>query len=106
MENTSGIIPVGHRILILPEQVQEKTESGIILHTESQREREGMAQMYGLVVYVGDDAYNDQSSHWCGVGDRVSFAKYSGLVYEGIDGKIYRCINDLDIVALVKEGVR
>ena len=28
--NTSGINPVGHRLLVLPEEVEEITESGII----------------------------------------------------------------------------
>ena len=106
MQNTSGIRPCGHRVLILPEQVKKQTESGIILGSETQMEREALAQMYGLVIAVGDTAYADQPAPWCKEGDRVSFAKYSGLRYEGVDGLQYRCINDLDIVSLVEEGVK
>ena len=106
MENSSGITPVGHRVLVLPEQVDEVTESGIVLMTASQKEREALAQMYGLVVAMGNTCYNDQPAPWCKVGDRVSFAKYSGLLYTGLDEKEYRVINDLDIVATVKEGVK
>lgn len=104
MINESGIYPVGHRILILPEQVEEKTEAGIILHTTSQKAREEMAQINGVVVEVGTTAYRDQPSSWCKVGDKVIFGKYSGLIYDGADGKKYRIINDLDVVAVVEKG--
>lgn len=106
MTNTSGIRPVGHRILILPEQVQSKTASGIIVHTDSQADREALAQMYGKVVEMGGDCYADTRTVWCTVGNRVSFAKYSGLIYEGIDNQVYRVINDLDVVSLVEDGVK
>ena len=104
--NISGISPKGHRILVLPEQVEATTASGIIVHTDSQGEREALAQMYGIVVAMGADCYTDTASVWCKIGDRVSFAKYSGLIYTGKDDKKYRCINDLDIVATVEEGVK
>lgn len=106
MANNSGITPVGHRVLVLPEQIDETTDSGIVLMTESQKEREALAQMYGIVVAMGDSCYADQPSAWCKVGDRVSFAKYSGLLYTGADEQEYRVINDLDIVAIVEESVK
>ena len=106
MNNSSGVTPVGHRVLILPEQIDEVTDSGIVLMTASQKEREALAQMYGLVIAMGNTCYSDQPSPWCKVGDRVSFAKYSGLLYTGLDDKEYRIINDLDIVATVEEGVK
>jgi co-chaperonin GroES (HSP10) len=106
MINESGIRPKGPRILILPEQVEEVSTGGIIMHTATQGDREALAQMYGTVVAMGDDCYSDTNSVWCKIGDRVSFAKYSGLLYEGIDKKKYRCINDLDVVSEVDEGVK
>jgi len=106
MSNESGIHPVGHRVLVLPEQVEEKTESGIILHTSSQKDREEMAQVKALVIELGTTAYNDQDSKWCVAGDRVVIGKYSGLLYKGKDEKSYRIINDLDIVAMIEQGVK
>ena len=106
MQNKSGVLPVGHRVLIYPEQVEDKTASGIIVSTAAQNERETLAQMYGVVIAMGNTCYADQPSPWCKVGDRVSFAKYSGLIYKGLDEKNYRVISDLDVVALVKEGVK
>lgn len=106
MENTSGIWPCGHRILVLPEQVETKTESGIYVVTPQTEKLEDMAQTFGVVVAMGKTCYNDQPSPWCNVGDRVSFAKYSGLLNTGKDGKKYRVINDLDIVSIVSEEVK
>ena len=106
MENSSGITPVGHRVLILPEQIEETSSGGIVLMTASQKDREALAQMYGLVVAMGTTCFADQPSAWCQVGDRVSFAKYSGLLYTGLDEQEYRVINDLDIVAIVEENVK
>jgi len=97
--NVSGITPVGHRVLILPEQVEEKSAAGIILHTGAQKAREEMAQIKGVVVALGTTAYSDQESAWCSVGDKVIIGKYSGLIYQGIDELSYRIINDLDVVA-------
>lgn len=104
MINTSGIKPVGHRVLILPEKVEETTASGIIVHTASQRMREEMGQINGLVVALGTTAFADQDEPWCKVGDRIIIGKYSGLIYQGTDEQSYRVINDLDVVAVLEKG--
>ena len=98
--NNSGIYPKGHKILILVDKVEETTESGIILHSEVTR-KEQLAENRGEVVEVGSTAYDDREVPWCQAGDRVLFAKYAGLLYEGKDGLEYRIINDLDVVAKV-----
>lgn len=101
MLNTSGIIPLGHRVLVLPEEIETKTEAGIILHG-IYSEREEMAQTRGLVIAIGEDAYCDTKSKWCDEGDQVIFAKYQGLLWDGQDGRKYRVLNDLDIVAILE----
>ena len=101
MQNTSGIHPKGHRVLILPDPVEEVTQSGIILSVGENRDRERLAQLKGTIVEVGNTAWLDQPSPWAEVGNHVIFGKYSGLIYTGDDGKEYRIINDLDVVAIV-----
>jgi chaperonin GroES len=101
MQNTSGIHPKGHRVLILPDPVEEVTQSGIILSVGENRDRERLAQLKGTIVELGNTAWSDQPSPWGEVGDHVIFGKYSGLIYQGADDKEYRIINDLDVVALV-----
>ena len=103
--NPSGINPSGHRILVLPREVVEKTESGIILNTEGQREREQMSNTTGVVVAMGNTCYDDMAEPWCKVGDKVAFAKYSGLLYTGRDGLKYRMFNDGDITATLDADI-
>ena len=95
MNNNSGITPVGHRVLIKPDVVEHKTESGIIVHTGLTEDRERLAQIRGVVVELGNTAFADQPTPWCKVGDRITFGKYSGLIYKGeetLDGDEYRII--------------
>ena len=101
MQNTSGIHPKGHRVLILPDPVEEVTQSGIIVSVGENRDRERLAQLKGTIVELGNTAWLDQPSPWANEGDHVIFGKYSGLIYKGADEKEYRIINDLDVVALV-----
>lgn len=96
---------MGHRILIQPRDVAEKTESGIILATDAGREREQMSNTTGIVAAMGDTCYEDMEVPWCKVGDKVAFAKYAGLLYVGKDGKKYRMVNDNDITATLDSDV-
>ena len=101
--NNSGISPKGHRLLVLPEEVETTTKSGIVVTTATQEFREQLAQVDGIVVAMGNTCYSDQPEPWCKIGDRIVFGKYSGIIREGKDGKKYRVINDLDAVAVIEE---
>lgn len=111
MMNNSGLRPAGHRVVILPEEIETKTASGLIVFTPSAAEREELAQIYGRVVAVGPNCWRDTLwdyvATWVGIkkpwakpGDRVVFGKYSGLIFPGRDGAKYRVVNDRDIVAV------
>lgn len=100
--NISGIRPTGHILLVLPEEVETTTASGIVLATAGQQQREEMAQTEATVIELGNTAYRDQVSPWCEIGDRVIFAKYAGTVSKGRDGRTYRLINDLDVKAILE----
>jgi len=102
--NTSGILPKGHRVLVLPDDVEEKTASGIVVTTGMSKLREELAQVDGIVIDLGNTCYSDQPEAWCQIGDKVVFGKYSGIIRKGKDGKTYRVINDLDVVALIQQG--
>jgi co-chaperonin GroES (HSP10) len=98
-----GITPRGHRILVLPDAVEETTKSGIVVATGMTVMREELKQVDGVVVEMGTTCFNDQPEPWCKVGDRIIFGKYSGIFREGNDGKTYRIINDLDVVATIEK---
>ena len=98
-----GIKPKGPRILVLPDEIEKTTASGIVITTSTSEFREQLAQVDGIVVAMGNTCFHDQPEPWCKVGDRIIFGKYSGIIREGKDGKKYRVINDLDCVATIEE---
>lgn len=119
MNNKSGIHPCGDRVLIKPDEIEEKTEGGIII-PGTVSELHAMAQSIGTFVAAGPDAYMDNvtrdrqgqiierkgfSQAFAKPGDRVAFAKYGGLQVNGKDGESYRLMNDVDVTAVVEEGV-
>jgi chaperonin GroES len=106
-------------VLIKPDEIEEKTEGGIII-PGTVSELHAMAQSIGTFVAAGPDAYIDSvtrdnegriverkgfSQSFAKPGDRVAFAKYGGLQVNGKDGQAYRLMNDVDITAVVEEGV-
>lgn len=105
MLNESGINPVGWRILVLPRDIEEKSAGGIIINTERTKERDQLANTTGIVVAMGKECYRDTTTFWCQVGDKISFAKYAGLIYRGKDGKDYRMINDEDVTGTLEADV-
>lgn len=126
--NRAGIYPAGDRVLVSPDKIEENvTPSGIVIIQET-REKYEQAQSSGTLVAVGPDAWNHvtervykidkcgngrlaqrstrgYSNPFAEVGDRVAFAKYSGLRVRGEDGEKYIILNDEDITARVSDNV-
>jgi co-chaperonin GroES (HSP10) len=101
--NNSGIWPVGISVLVLPDAVEQTTDSGIVLSTHGQHAREEMGQTDGEVIAIAPNAYYDEKPR-CKVGDRVIMAKYAGMVRVGNDGLTYRLIKDDDVVGILEKG--
>lgn len=116
MQNTSGIYPLGDRVLIRPDEIEKTSPGGIIIVDPDAKH--AMAQSIGTVIAVGPDCWVDHvergpsgtttvgfSGPFAKPGDRVCFAKYGGLQVPGKDGQPYRIMNDVDITARVDEDV-
>ena len=108
MRVIKSILPLGHRVLIKPDNVEGTSKGGIILPEELKKQEQG-AQVVGTVLAIGETCWMDTPSGepWCQEGDRVVFAKYSGMkIWNPVEGK-YRedllIVNDLDITALITE---
>lgn len=108
--NTSGLVPVEYKILIAPEDIVETDErmrsakaAGIVI-AEKTTEREAMAQVKGILIAVGGNAFGDWQGRIPLVGDSVWFAKYAGFNVKGGDGKDYRLANDKDVAAINEKG--
>lgn len=102
-KNASGITPVGTVLVVLPDPVEETSESGIVLTTQSENERLKLAQTDGEVIAISPDAFTDlgEGKPRCKIGDRVIFAKYAGMIRKGKDDKEYRLIHDRDVLAVL-----
>ena len=100
MQNDSGFKPLGHRLLVLPEEVKKRTSGGLYLPEDTTGKAE-MAQVKGTLIAVGDGCWLDTPTpNWAKPGDKIVFGKYAGLLWEGADGQKYRILNDLDVVGL------
>ena len=102
------ILPVGHRILILVDEIDsdiegmQKEGSIITTHSTDDFEREREFQEMGTVVALGPSAYNlaHHDGNWVEVGDHILYKKYDGKKYKDNDtGHLYRIINDEDVIA-------
>ena len=96
------VIPVGERILVKPDKIEETTKSGLYLPTKKEQE----AQVVGEVLEVGADAYREYSSPWCKKGDKVLYQRYAGMrIPDGNGGFLegMLLLNDLDVTGRVIE---
>ncbi len=107
--NSSGIVPLDKRIIVLPDPVEEKI--GSIFIPDQAKEREKYATMKATLVAIGELAWGEamvDAANWKmpfrrpQPGDRVLIAKYGGVLLTGDDGKDYRIMNDADVNGLLE----
>lgn len=96
-----GIKAIAHRVLLKPDEVKSKTESGIELVFD--RKAEMNDQSLGVVIDIGDDvftAFKPKRQHaGLAVGDKVFYAKRAGKwCQDPITKEEYLMVNDEDIV--------
>jgi len=76
----TNVEPVAFRVIVQPDPVLEKTQSGIILAQD--KRLAANAQVWGTVLAIGEDVYANfkPKRQFAGlkVGDRVAYAKYAG----------------------------
>lgn len=95
---------LGERVLVEPAESQSQTPSGLVLPENAQEKSQE-----GTVVVVGQGRWIDSQLVFLHstikIGNRVLFAKYSGVEIVR-DGKKYLLLNEKDVLAIldVKEG--
>jgi co-chaperonin GroES (HSP10) len=98
--------PVGYRVLIALPQAPETYEGTQILKTDTERNRDHIMSIIGLVVDMGEQAYSDAdrfpTGAWCQPGDYVMFRMNSGTRFRMGDTE-YRLMNDDSIEAVVAD---
>ena len=102
MENKSGISPTGHYVLVSPDPIEEKTDSGIILAIETVEQKRQLA-IKGVLVAIGISAWKEYADGepWAELGDRVICQMRNGINLKGDDGETYVLFNDQDILAVL-----
>ena len=97
--------PTGWRILVMPFQVKEKSEGGIIIAQET-LDRARAAVQVGYVLKMGPLCYEDKDKYptgpWCAEKDWVIFARYAGSRME-IEGGEIRMLNDDEVLGTIDD---
>lgn len=104
--NVSGIRATEFNVVVRPEKVEEVSKGGVII-PEMARDKQQAAAVEGVVVHVSPLAFTYERWPEDGdpkpkVGDRVLYAKYSGMKRTGKDGVDYIILKDKDIAAVIE----
>jgi len=97
--------PKGWKLLIALPKISSKTAGGIY-KPENVLQYEETGSIIGLVIAIGDVAYEDKKKFpkgaWCNVGDYIIMRAYSGTRMR-IAGQEFRLINDDTVEAVVSD---
>ena len=86
------IKPIGDRVLVKVEEVEEKTASGIFIPQTAQEKTQ-----IATVVAVGDDKEEIKVS----IGDKIMYDKYAGTTID-VDGADHLLLRMSDILAIIE----
>ncbi len=99
MSKDIKIIPIGSRVLVSPDKVDEKTTGGLILPPTSTEDQKPET---GIIVKLGEGKVKGKQMEFnVKVGDRVYFKKYSPDELE-IDGERFLLLDAGDVLAVIK----
>jgi len=95
------IRPMGYQVLVKPNKVDHRTESGIYL-APKEVDKEQFAQEEGTLMAVGAIAFTEPDWLECPkAGDKVIYKKYAGIVIQHGEEK-YRLMPDNEIGAVIE----
>ena len=98
--------PVGYRLLIALPEIEDTYKDTSLLKTDTEKHREYIMSIMGIVIDMGEGAYNDKERYpegpWCKPGDYVMFRANTGTRFK-IGSQEYRLMNDDSIEAVVPE---
>jgi chaperonin GroES len=94
------IQPLGDRVIVKPEEVEERTKGGIIL-PDTAKEK----PIEGTIIAVGNGKHTDDGKlieMTVKAGDKVLYGKYSGTEVS-IDGEEYLIMRESDIFGIINK---
>ncbi len=102
--NTSGLVPFGPNVLVKMDQASNISAGGIIM-VDQRVDRMNEAAVTGIVFEVGDQAFQHLSAP-LKPGDRVYIEKYGGVKAIGMDGAMYRLVDERQIACRITEDFK
>lgn len=95
-----------NRVLVKPEELQKKTESGLLIEYGELEKQHARSRVEGIVVGVGPTAYTDLTEEApVKIGDHVVFARYAGVfVTDPETQDTLVVLNDTDVLCIVRKG--
>lgn len=98
--NKSGVKPISDKVLVQPDKAAGAF--GSIHIPEDMQRRHSLAAESGLLVAVGPQAFSGipHMIHRPQPGARVFIERYSGQVIRGVDGEMYRLMDDKCVAAV------
>tara|TARA_R110000751_G_scaffold233576_1_gene334499 strand:- start:298 stop:678 length:381 start_codon:yes stop_codon:yes gene_type:complete len=99
-------VPVGYRILVALPDIEDNYQGTSLIKTDSEKQREYILSIMGVVIDMGADAFSDTerfpSGTWCKVGDYVMFRMNTGTRFK-VNNKEFRLMNDDSIEAVIPD---
>lgn len=109
--NSSGVTAFDLRVLVKADSAETVTKGGIIL-PEATTEADKHAMQKATIVSIGENAWEEAADRanrrgaafrMPQIGDRVLVGKYAGTTIKGLDGELYRILNDEDVIGRLAE---
>lgn len=98
--------PVGYRVLVALPEIEDYYKGSSLLKTDTEKHREYILSIMGIVIDMGNDAYSDKERFpegpWCKPGDYVMFRMNTGTRFK-VNGKEFRLMNDDSIEAVIPD---
>nr|ASN63422.1 co-chaperonin GroES [uncultured virus] len=98
--------PVGYRVLVALPDIENYYKGSSLLKTDTEKHREYILSIMGIVIDMGNDAYSDKERFpegpWCKPGDYVMFRMNTGTRFK-VNGKEFRLMNDDSIEAVIPD---
>jgi co-chaperonin GroES (HSP10) len=98
--------PVGYRVLVALPDIENYYKGSSLLKTDTEKHREYILSIMGIVIDMGNDAYSDKErvpeGPWCKPGDYVMFRMNTGTRFK-VNGKEFRLMNDDSIEAVIPD---
>ena len=96
------LIPMGDRLLVRPQEADDKTEAGIIIPETAQEQ-----SLRGEVLAKGHGKRTDNGEYLkipCEIGETIIFSKYAGTEIKAA-GETLLILPFVDVIAIVKEMI-